>query len=234
MTYADEHLPQLGTLLTKDWQDFARKWRKHNGSFRYFHCGEYGDKYGRPHYHACTFGMQLDDLVPDGKTKSGENAYASEKLTNIWGKGKTQIGELTFKSAAYTARYIMKKVNGEKKKQGYYEITDKKTGEIKGEIKPEYTTMSRKPGIGKEWIKKYKTDVYPRDEVIINGKKMRPPKFYDSHYELEEPKAHKTLKANRAKKAKNRSQDQTWERLQTKEKILKINNDRYARDFTDG
>ena len=90
--------------------------------------------------------------------------------------------------------------------------------------------MSRKPGIGKTWIEKYKTDVYPRDEVILNYKKMRPPKFYDSHYELTEPKEHAKLKNNRAKKAKKRAADNTPERLKTKEKILELNARRYKRE----
>jgi len=231
LTYADEHLPELGSLVVRDWQDFARRARTQIGKFRYFHCGEYGDRYGRPHYHACTFGLELNDLVPAGKTKSGEQGYDSETLTHVWGKGKTQIGSLTFESAAYTARYIMKKVNGEKRKEGHYEITDQKTGEVKGEKKPEYTTMSRRPGIGKEWIKKYKEDVYPRDEVIMNGKKMRPPKFYDGHYELEDPGAHQQLKAKRAMKAKKRNKDQTPERLDTKEEILRLKALRFERDF---
>lgn len=230
LTYADEHLPDLGSLVTKDWQDFAKRVRNHMGPFRFFHCGEYGDLRGRPHYHACTFGLQLEDLVPAGKTKSGEMAYDSQQLTEIWGKGKTQIGALTFQSAAYVARYVMKKVNGQKKKEGHYNIINKQTGEIKGEKKPEYITMSRKPGIGKKWIEKYKTDVYPRDEVIMNGKRMRPPKFYDGHYELTDPQQHKQLKHQRVKNAKNRATDQTPERLKTKEHILEQREKRYQRE----
>ena len=126
LTYSNEHLPELGTLVTKDWQDFARRIRKKKGPFRFFHCGEYGDEKGRPHYHACVFGLQLFDLVPDGKTKSGEMAYQSEELTQIWGKGKTQVGTLTFESAAYVARYIMKKVGGLKKEEGHYNVINKK------------------------------------------------------------------------------------------------------------
>lgn len=230
LTYANKHLPELGTLVTRDWQDFARRARKEIGKFRYYHCGEYGDKYGRPHYHACTFGLDLNDLKLSGKTKSGENAYESETLERVWGKGKTQVGELTFQSAAYTARYVMKKVNGEKKKQGHYQVVDEETGELKGERKPEYTTMSRRPGIGKEWIEKYETDVYPRDEVIMNGKRMRPPKFYDSHYELQNPEGHEKLKQERIKAGKKHTAEQTPERLDTKEEILRLKQDRYERD----
>ena len=219
LTYAPEHLPPLGTLVTKDWQDFARRWRKKIGKFRYFHCGEYGDEKGRPHYHACVFGMTLPDLIHDGKTNSGEDAYYSETLEQIWGKGKTQVGELTFESAAYVARYVMKKVNGKKKEEGHYNVNDEE-GNVVGELKPEYTTMSRKPGIGKKWIEKYASDVYPRDEVIINAKRTRPPKFYDGHYEEINPLGMEELKARRKKKAEKHSKDQDPARLDTKEEII--------------
>ena len=229
LTYDQENLPPLGTLVTRDWQDFARRARKKIGKFRYFHCGEYGDKNRRPHYHACVFGMQLPDLVTAGKTNSGEDAYDSELLEDVWGKGRTQVGALTFRSAAYVARYIMKKVNGEKQKE-HYEIKNK-NGKVIGELKPEYTTMSRKPGIGKTWIEKYVSDVYPRDEVIINGKKTRPPKFYDGHYELINKREHEKLKARRTAKAKKHEKEQTQERLDTKEQILIRKENRYARNL---
>jgi len=219
LTYAPEHLPPLGTLVTRDWQDFARRARKKIGKFRYFHCGEYGDTTQRPHYHACVFGMNLPDLEQDGKTKSGENAFNSQLLEETWGKGITQVGALTFESAAYVARYVMKKVNGKKKEEGHYDVVDT-NGVVLGEKKPEYTTMSRKPGIGKKWIEKYVSDVYPRDEVIINAKKSRPPKFYDGHYEILNPVGMETLKARRALKAKKHSAEQEPQRLDTKEDII--------------
>ena len=230
LTYDDEYLPPLGSLVLQDWQKFARRVRKKKGPFRFYHCGEYGEEKGRPHYHACVFGLELDDLVVQGKTKSGETAYQSDELEELWGKGFTQVGTLTFESAAYVARYIMKKINGKEKEEGHYNVINKKTGEIIGEKKQEYTTMSRNKGIGKTWIEKYKTDVYPRDEVILNAKKMRPPKFYDSHYEITDPQKHKQLKYNRAKKAKNKAADQTHARLKTKENILRQREERYKRE----
>ena len=230
LTYDDEHLPKLGTLVLEHWQKFARRVRKKKGPFRFYHCGEYGEETRRPHYHACVFGLELKDLEHVGKTNSGEKAYRSRELDELWGKGFTQVGSLTFESAAYVARYIMKKVDGDKKKEGHYEVVDKKTGQYKGELKPEYTTMSRNKGIGKKWIEKYKTDVYPRDLIVIKNKKMRPPRFYDSHYEITDPQQHKQMKYDRAKKAKRRAADNTPDRLKTKEDILRRKEERYKRE----
>lgn len=40
-----------------------------------------------------------------------------------------------------------------------------------------------KPGIGYEWFQKYYSDVYPHDYVVFNGRKYRPPRYYDKLYE---------------------------------------------------
>jgi len=56
-----------------------------------------------------------------------------------------------------------------------------------------------RPGIAKAWIDKYYSDVFPHDYFMVNGKKMRPPKFYDGHFELVDPAAYKKLKSRRKK-----------------------------------
>lgn len=54
--------------------------------------------------------------------------------------------------------------------------------------------MSRRPGIGAGWYKKFKGDVYPRDEVVIRGGRIvRPPRFYDDRLEKEDPKLREKL-----------------------------------------
>lgn len=232
LTYRDENLPALRSVRVRDWQLFAKRWRKKYGKFRFFHCGEYGDENQRPHYHACVFGMELEDLVFTGKTKSGSNGYNSQKLTETWGLGLTQVGELTFESAAYVARYIMKKVGGTKKTEGHYQLLDKQTGEILGERKPEYVTMSRKPGIGKTWIDKYRKDVYPRDEVVVNYKKMRPPKYYDTQHEITDQKEMQLIKNKRRRYGKRLEKDNTPERRRTKESILQRKEKRFTREPT--
>ena len=224
-TYNNEHLPAGGTLQKEDFQKWAKRWRKQNGKFRYFHCGEYGELRGRPHYHACVFGMKIQDLIEAGKTKSGHPALESEELKHSWGKGNVQVGRLTFESAAYTARYIMKKVTGDAAEEHY---TDRQTGEIR---EREYVTMSRRPGIGKEWYDKYKKDVYPRDEIFINGKYARPPKFYDGQYELEDEDEFRKIKKRRVRAGRKREQDNTPERRRTKESLLKRKEQQFARDY---
>ncbi len=216
LTFDDEHLPQDESLDLRIWQTFIKRLRKTGRKVRFYHCGEYGDLYGRPHYHACLFGTAFAaDAKPYSRTKHGDQLYSSATLDKLWQhQGKALIGALTFESAAYVARYCMKKITGPMAQKHYLWLCES-TGEIV-DRKPEYATMSRRPGIGKAWYDKWKADVYPSDEVIINGRSTRPPKFYDGQYELDDPVGHAKLKAKRKKAAAKHSADQTLERLATK------------------
>lgn len=190
LTYSDENIPKGNTLVKKDFQDFMKRLRKAVGTgVRYFHCGEYGEKLGRPHYHACLFNYDFPDKKLWKKSEGGD-LYVSEKLNELWGRGYCILGAVTFDSAAYVARYITKKITGPNAETHYNGRT------------PEYTTMSRRPGIGLEWFKKFRTDCYPSDSVIMRGKEMRPPKFYDNKFELDFPKEFFKVKANRKSKVR--------------------------------
>lgn len=95
------------------------------------------------------------------------------------------LGDVTFESAAYVARYIEKKVTGENAEY-YYD----------GKL-PEYNTMSRRPGLGKAWYDKYKTDAYPKDFLMIRGVRSKIPKYYDKNYELTNPGDYGTIREMR-------------------------------------
>lgn len=214
LTYDDEHLPELCGLKKRDFQLFMKRLRKHAGKLRYYHCGEYGEQTGRPHYHAILFGYQFPDLV---RITTGDGAlYYSELLTQIWGKGHTTVGTVTFDSAAYVARYCVKKQTGEN--ATHYETLDPESGEIHS-VQAPYATMSRRPGIGKAWYDKYKGDCYPSDFIIMNGKKMQPPAFYHKQLEQEDPAMHKQITFNRAKQKLMNHKENTSDRLATKEQV---------------
>lgn len=217
LTYNNEHLPEDKSLDVTHYQKFMKRLRKRFGAdIRFFHCGEYGENFGRPHYHACIFNFDFPDKKL-WKITEGNNLYTSQILQGLWPFGFSSIGAVTFQSAAYVARYIMKKVNGAAADQ-HYEWIDPETGEIFWR-KPEYTTMSRRPGIGKGWFDKYHADVYPDDFVLMNEKKMRPPKFYDSQFELLSPFEYDEIKHRREENSKKHFDNNTYERLQVREQV---------------
>lgn len=215
LTYNDDNLPHDESVDVREFQLFMKKLRSHIAprKVRYFHCGEYGENLSRPHYHACLFGYDFPDkkLIKDGENK----LYTSPTLSRLWGKGYVTIGDVNFKTAAYVARYVLKKMNGQKKFD-HYNKYNPETGELYSSKRPEYTTMSRRPGIGKQWFDKYKTDVYPSDEIIINGLQVKPPKYYDQQID-EIELLH--IKNNRLEQALKNASDNTTDRLLVKEKI---------------
>jgi hypothetical protein len=229
LTYDDDHLPRNCGLDKRDFQLFMKRLRKkYKGKkIRYYMCGEYGGKSNRPHYHALLFNHDFEDKVYF-KTQQGTNKdsklYLSAELMELWQKGNTSIGDVTYDSAAYVARYVLKKINVDEKTPENllrrFERFDSETGEILT-VEPEYTSMSLKPGIGADWYEKYQRDVFPHDYVIVNGKKQMPPKYYDNKYpEIDE------IKIRRIAKVMEKRHDFTTDRLAVKEKIQQCNQQR--------
>jgi hypothetical protein len=217
------------SLDVRDFQLFMKRLRKHFKSkkIRFYHCGEYGEKYGRPHYHAILFGIDFPDKVLH-TVNNGNRLYVSETLQKLWPYGYSSIGDMTFESAAYVARYCMKKITGDAAEE-HYAIIDSETGEYLGQKKPEYATMSRRPGIAAGWFDKYKGDVYPKDYLTLNGKKMRPPKFYDRYLEKLDPIEHEAIKDRRSVFDAKRAANTTTERLKVREKVLKAKSKQLVR-----
>jgi hypothetical protein len=198
LTFDQANLEKRSNPLSLDvseYQRFMKRLRKRFGkNIRFFHCGEYGEKNKRPHYHAIIFGLDFKDKVLFSK-RDGIRLYTSEALQELWPYGFSTIGEVTFQSAAYVARYIMKKWKGEGA-EDHYTRWCPETGEGTP-VDPEYCTMSRgnnlpedhpnaTRGIGYSWLQKFKADVYPHDYVVINNHKVKPPRYYDSLLSEEE------------------------------------------------
>lgn len=227
LTYDDKNLPTTGSLFYEDYQLFMKRLRKYKPC-RFYMCGEYGEETFRPHYHACIFGLQFPDRTLLKTTKAGSKIYTSETLLRLWPHGLSSIGDVNFESAAYVARYCMAKQTGDNAKHAYRRYStevdeihmDMSTGEIYShELVPEFNKMSLKPGIGANWFQKYQHDVYPHDYVVINGKEVKPPKFYDTLYERVNPVGAEHVKFLREQAGRSRYDDNTPERLAVKEKV---------------
>jgi hypothetical protein len=192
--------------------------------------GEYGTSFGRPHFHACIFGYDFHDKKLHQRTASGSVLYTSKDLEKLWTYGYSSIGDVTFESAAYVARYIMQKQTG-KVDPNHYTFCDLQTGELI-KLLPEYNQMSLKPGIGADWYKKYKNDVYPHDFVEIRGKKLKPPKYYDQLYSKENPYEYDQILYTREKQAKLKPEEHSYERLLVKETVQKAKLQQLKRKLT--
>jgi hypothetical protein len=188
LTYNNDNLPEDKSVHVEDFQKFMKRFRKKYKGFkavqrgekvtfpiRYFHCGEYGEKLSRPHYHACIFNFDFKDKEL-WSVRDGINLYRSNALESLWPFGYSTIGDVTFESAAYVARYITKKITGDQSKDHYQGKN------------PEYVSMSRRPGIGTDFYKQFGKELYNYDEMIVRKDiKLKPPKFYDTLYEIDNP-----------------------------------------------
>lgn len=219
LTYSDENLPPFSSLRVEDFQKFMKRLRFEfsDRSIRFFHCGEYGERFKRPHYHALLFNFDFADKEYY-KTVNGNGYFKSKTLERLWPLGHSMIGAVTFESAAYVARYITKKITGPEAEE-HYSVIDPGTGEVVVR-KPEYVTMSRRPGIGKGFFEKFKSDFYPSDFVVVErGKKMvrmQPPKFFDAQLAPEElARVQAKRKVGAAKHVDNNTRD----RLEVREII---------------
>lgn len=203
LTYRDAP----GSLNKRDFQLFMKRLRKHYSGdrIRYYQCGEYGEKLSRPHYHACLFGFDFPDKYLWNEN-NGVRLYRSPTLELLWPYGFSTIGDVTFDSAAYVARYMLKKVNGDMAADYY------------GDRLAPYTTCSRRPGIASGFYQQYKHIIYRDDSVVVNNHEVKPPKFYDNMFDIDNPKAFHSIKAKRACGV-NR-EEQTSSRLRTKEFLL--------------
>lgn len=208
LTYEDGHLPKDMSLSVREMQLFNKKLRKEFEGFdpvlkngketfpiRTYYCGEYGDKYKRPHYHELLFNFDFPDRKLF-KIKNGFRYYTSDSLNEIWGKGFAVIGDLTFESAAYVARYVTKKITGKIASEHY-----------QGRL-PEFGIPSRNGGIGRGWFDLYHEDVYSYDQAILTRKDgkphiLRPPKYYDKLYKENFPEQFEALSIKRLEFLKN-------------------------------
>ena len=107
LTYADNKLPSDRSVNRRHVQLFLKRLRRAypKAVIRYFGCGEYGERLGRPHYHLCVFGFDFPDKLLH-TISGGHKLYRSASLEALWGFGHCLIGDLTFESAGYVARNV--------------------------------------------------------------------------------------------------------------------------------
>lgn len=202
LTYDNDHIPknpmydletgevyaENGTLVKKDLQDFMKRLRSayaysgKDNKLRFFACGEYGSETMRPHFHLILFGLELDndDLSLYKRNIQGDNLYNSKLISSCWKNGFSVVGEVTWETCAYVARYVMKKHLG--KESEFYDIYN---------IEPEFTLMSRKPGIARQYYEDHKNELFFEDFVSIStakgGRKVYPPPYFEKLFESDFP-----------------------------------------------
>lgn len=167
ITYADNSLPfdeETGcvTLLKSDAQKFIETLKRRliyykQTKIRYYLCGEYGDNFGRPHYHAMIWlpGLQIsaEELRPF--------------IVDSWSNGIV-LGVYPFSTrlALYIAKY-----------------STKQYGVDYDGMQPPFGLMSLKPAVGSCWVNSNR-DFYLKNEQPYltdrTGVRYSLPRYYKS------------------------------------------------------
>lgn len=211
LTYAPEFLPPHGSLQKTDLQLFWKRLRKAlnkniGTKIRYFACGEYGTKKGRPHYHAIIFGWRPGDQRLIGKSDKGNPQYVSQIIQKAWHYGHHTWTDFDPSCARYVAHYTADKLKSfaadtPDPDTGLrpYEVIDR-DGHI-WQLQPEFQAQSLRPGIGFQWFQDNYREVFPTDTVVMGGKEYPPPRAYYKWLEELDPDLYERVRLKRKEKA---------------------------------
>lgn len=242
LTYRPEDLPGPSLDVEAPVLFMKRLRDKFGSGIRSYGCGEYGEKFQRPHFHLLLFNFDFPDKKHFERKASsfgrryGEKTnplFRSESLESLWPFGYSSIGELTYESAAYVARYVTKKVSGKKKAEGHYEYVTKE-GEVKEREPEQSVCIPQQVGLGRPWLEKYFNDVYPHDFVVFKERKVKPPRFYDRKAEEWEPEMFAKVLRERQRKLSDLREELTIERQCDLEHIDLLNQQKQIRIYEDG
>lgn len=241
LTYNEESLPKNNTFDFTHPVKFMKRLRRLYGKeIKSYGCAEYGEKGGRPHYHLLIFGLRPDDLYfwrNSRNPRLQSKLYRSPSIERIWGTGKgsnfkqygnVEIGDVTFQSAAYVARYVLKK--NKKKTELEREL---------GRFHEKAICVSRREGIGFKWLKRYYTDVYNGDSVHYRGakqviQKIKPPKYYDRKAEELKLIDLEKIKLERMILSDKNNSEQTKQRKMVKQHIKREQIKQLRRSYEHG
>jgi len=218
LTYSDEYLPPkrenspIHSLNKRDAQLFIKRLREAlpDQKIRYFIAGEYGPTSMRPHLHMILFNCKLDDLKFLRENKLKQPYFVSETIAKCWhpenvnNKGKSgdniitsgfhSVCNISWDTCAYVARYVVKKQKGQGSE--VYE---------KFNFAPEFSCMSRKPGIGHDYMVDHMEELYSYGSINIptkdGAKSIRPCKYYDNLFDIEYPEVMQEIKKDRQEAA---------------------------------
>lgn len=188
LTYSDDCLPASGSLVKAHYQNFLKSLRNAaargrfgralslDATFKYAGRGEYGDTTLRPHYHLLLFGCALRDLRYWGDNRRGNRLYESPALSELWGRGNVIIGAVEQSSVEYVMGHNAKA-----------EVQALGPEFLEGKELP-FVTMSRRPGIGADWVSRFGSQILSGDFVVDSkGRPYPTPAYYLDRLERESP-----------------------------------------------
>jgi hypothetical protein len=190
-TFAPEYAVPESSVSREVHQLYVKRVRRRFGKVRYVVAGEYGEQWGRPHYHYALFGLDVPDLKYSRSNERGERLYTSEVLSKLWGFGFVEVAPLDVGGARYLAGYLSRDRRAKEPGWNDYIHDD---GRVTARD-PAFFLMSRRPGIGRGYVEKFGTQFAAHDFVVLDGRKYPRPQYYTRLLEQLQPELAEKLKA---------------------------------------
>lgn len=176
--YFPKESKHQATLKKKDVQDFMKRLRDRfaDQRVRFYAAGEYGGCTFRPHIHLILFGLNVpaDDFMPAGKSETGDQYFIWPKLSEIWQYGFHSIEPANEYTMKYVANYVTKKLGLHP--NDYY---------LDQGLEPPFSLMSRKPGIGAQYLIDH-PEVMDNERIVIGTSRgsyeFAPPRYFKNSY----------------------------------------------------
>jgi hypothetical protein len=151
LTYNNRFLPIDGNLDKYELQCYIKRIRKaiEPKKIKYFACGEYGEKFGRPHYHLIIFGLGVRDY----------NLFLTE-----WQCGFIKCDIVGRAQCRYVTKYVTKAPLGRSKREC-----------LRLSRTPEFQTCSR--GLGLSWLME-RAQVIGDKGIFYHGRQASLPRYY--------------------------------------------------------
>ena len=217
LTYDMHHLPPGRTLVKADLRKFMKRLRRRISpkKISFYAVGEYGDRFGRPHYHVLLFGHDFSDSVFHRYSEKGYALYRSRTLSALWPFGNAWIGQVSGETAGYCTSYMVDK---------YTNADPDEERKFYGNREPPFHTMSKRPAVGASWMAKFGEEALRNSgTVIYKGREVPLPQGYDKFYECEDPeavKAHRVRKKRAALKVTEEQREKRAEIWKARDKLF--------------
>lgn len=175
LTYNNDNLPDDLSVHKGEHQRFMKRLRKALAplKIRFFVSGEYGKKLMRPHYHYIIFNWFPDDAVFFKFDKKGTKLFRSKLLETVWTKGFSSVGEVTYDTALYAAKYLQKFQFQNSTREFLWQSSEHSYESV--QILPPFVLMSNRPGIG--YNKVYDVNLNT-DRIYYRGRYTKIPRYY--------------------------------------------------------
>lgn len=162
LTYDNEHIPTDFGLHKEDLQKFWKRLRKDvDNKIKYYACGEYGDTYGRPHYHAIVFGLDYNEI--NRQIVKDNWRYCLPERFDVCRNKEQGFAPVTPDDIRYVCGYVQKKYSGEMAKNIY------------GDRLPPFQVCSQ--GLGLDFALENKEDIENRN-ITFRGHNVSIPRYY--------------------------------------------------------